>query len=227
MKALQRHCRVWPTAAGYAALASETCDSTSRNALALWSAYRWPFIVRRPNDDEPCSGETTAVGLALPPSLGKHRLALRLTRQQIAADAPPLALDEVVALATPKLRRTFKPLSRAAARERVSLRVFGSAAWQAQTGLDYVHVDSDLDLLATPTTRGELDAAIALLERMQPHVPMRIDGEIVFPGGDAVSWREWANAHGAKRVLVKNIACVALMKRDELLDRFDRCKLAA
>src|SRR5689334_4873123 len=226
MSALRRHCRVWPTATGYAALASDADDSKARKTIGQWCACGWPFVVRRRNDNEPCSDQTVAIGLALPPSLGKRRLNLRLPRSEVASHAPPLTLDEVVAFANPQLGDALTPLARAAARECVRLRVFGSAAWQAQTGLHYMHRDSDLDLLIEPNARGELEAAIALLERIQPLVAIRLDGEIVFPGGDAVAWREWALSK-ANRVLVKNVDRVVLMERDELVSRFDRCKVVA
>jgi phosphoribosyl-dephospho-CoA transferase len=228
MTLLQRHTRIWPSAAGYASLAFQWRDPTARAALELWVAREWPLIVRRADDDEPRSDDSIAVGLALPPSLGKRRLKFRLMRDGVAMHAPPLALDSVIAsVSNPRLQRTLTPLARAAARERMVLRLYGSAAWQVQTGLDYMHDDSDLDLLAEPATRGELDSAIALLERAQQDLPMRLDGEIVFPGGDAVAWREWLESKDENRVIAKNVAGVALVSRSDLLKRFDRRRLAA
>ena len=226
MNTLQRHRRVWPSAAGYDALASDANDPNARKAIGLWAERQWPFIVRRREENESFDG-SLAIGLALPSSLGKHRLKLRLPYGDIASHRAPLTLGEVVARAKPKLRHTLMPLALAAARERITLRVFGSAAWQVQTDLDYLHRDSDLDLVIEPCTLSDIDLSIGLLERMQARVAMRLDGEIVFPGGDAVAWREWAKVHKADRVLVKNVDRVALMERDELLCRFDRCKAVA
>jgi phosphoribosyl-dephospho-CoA transferase len=228
MTVLQRHTSVWPSATGYASLASQSRDSTAHAALELWSAQEWPLIVRRANDGELRSDDTIAVGLALPPSLGKQRLKFQLMRDGLAMHAPPLTLDNLIdTVSDPLFQRTLTPLARSAAREHMVLRLFGSAAWQAQTGLDYMHADSDLDLLAEPGTRAELESAIALLERAQRDVEMRLDGEILFPGGDAVAWREWREAKDANRVIAKNVAGVALVSRNDLLKRFDRRKLAA
>jgi phosphoribosyl-dephospho-CoA transferase len=228
MTVLQRHTRVWPSAGGYASLASQCRDSTARAALELWSARGWPLVVRRADDDDLRSGDTIAVGLALPPSLGKQRLKFQLIRDDVAMHAAPLTLDDVIgSVPDPRFQRTLMPLVRAAAREHRALRLFGSAAWQAQTGLDYMHVDSDLDLLAEPSTRQGLDSAIAFLARAERDIAMRLDGEIVFPGGDAVAWREWREAKDANRVIAKNVAGVALVSRNDLLKRFDRRKLAA
>ena len=227
MSAFFRHARVWPSTRGRAALASVICDPAAQAALALWDARDWPLVVRRSDADELQVDDTLAVGLALPPSLGKRRFKFRLPRDAIAAHAPPFALDDVVAVLGPPLQRALTPLARAATRARIVLRVFGSAAWQAQTGLDYLHADSDLDLLMQPTTSTELQSTIALLERVAPNLAIRLDGEIVFPGGDAVAWREWARENGPAHVLVKSAARVALMARSDLAARLRLRKLAA
>lgn len=226
MSAFRRHTRVWPTAAGYALLAQSARDAAALGALELWSARGWPLIVRRSANDEPRSDGTISAGLSLPPALGKKRFALRLPRAEVAAHALPLLLDEVIARLAPAVAHTLAPIARAAMHERIVLRVFGSASWQAETDLDYLRADSDLDLLMEPATRAELRSMVALAEGVQRSVTMRLDGEIVFPGGDAVAWREWAGA-AADRVLVKSLARVALVPRDDLERALDRCLLAA
>jgi phosphoribosyl-dephospho-CoA transferase len=45
-----------------------------------------------------------------------------------------------------------------------------------------------------------------------------LDGEIVFPSGDAVAWKEWA---GAERVLVKRASAVRLAPVAELLSTLE------
>src|SRR5690349_5951294 len=121
MNALPRHTRVWPTCAGYAALASDADDPDARTAIGHWRARGWPFIVRRRGENEPCCDQTIAVGLALPPSLSKPRFKLRLPHGDVASHSAPLTLDEVVALANSQLRDTLIPLARAAAHECIRL----------------------------------------------------------------------------------------------------------
>jgi phosphoribosyl-dephospho-CoA transferase len=222
-----RHTRVWPTASGYAALASTASDPIVRAAIDLWSTRGWPLIVRRREDRESSSDTAIAIGLSLPPSLDKKRWGFFLSRDDIAAHAPPLALEEVIGRLPATRRRMLAPLARAAARERIALRIFGSVAWQAETGLDYWHDDSDLDLIAAPKSHADLRSTIALLERAQERVAMRLDGEIVFPGGDAVAWREWAYASKTRRVLAKNMTRVALVSRSDLLGTLEPNRLAA
>ena len=212
---LFRHTRVWPTRSGYSAMMAVAIDPEARAAIERWSARGWPLIVRRPDGDELRAVNGVAVGLPLPPSLGKRRFKLALATDDIAAYAPPLALDEIVRRSDRSLAQTLAPLAQAAAHARIVLRVFGSVAWQAETGLDYLRSDSDVDLLAAPRTRAELRSTLALFERAQRGIARRLDGEIVFPDGNAVAWREWAQIANA-RVLAKGLARVALVPRRAL-----------
>jgi phosphoribosyl-dephospho-CoA transferase len=218
---LRRHTRVWPTASGYAAMTSMANDAEARVAVERWSAHGWPLIVRRADAGEARDDDGIAVGLPLPPSLGKRRFKFVLLIDHIAAHAPPLALAEIVEHLPMTHRRAMATIARAAAASTLELRVFGSAAWQAQTGLHYLHENSDVDLLAAPATLEELRSIVALLENVQQRIDVRLDGEVVFPNGDAAAWREWAHSD-ATRVLVKSVARVALVSRSELLRTFDR-----
>jgi phosphoribosyl-dephospho-CoA transferase len=83
-------------------------------------------------------------------------------------------------------------------------RVYGGYGWQVLSGEAYVHPGSDLDLLIEVADIGAARAALPLLQ--QARLPCRLDGEFVFPDGDAVAWRELASAARgtADRVLVKS-----------------------
>jgi phosphoribosyl-dephospho-CoA transferase len=221
--ALARHMRVWPTAFAWASMAAEARDSIARAALELWSARGWPLVVRRPDDNsESFSDRGIAAGLALPPALGKRRLKLNVTNDGVAAHAPPLALDDVVAAMEPDWQRALAPLANDATRARVKLRVFGSAAWQAQTGLAYLSRRSDIDLLVEPADVRELDVAIALFEGFERRSAIRLDGEIVFPDGDAVAWREWNCVKSDGRVLAKSVKVAGLVSKAVLAEQLER-----
>ncbi len=219
-----RHDRVWLTSFALAALLRDATDATERAALELWTARGWPFVVRRGD------GDTTriAVGLALPPALGKRRFGFVLQRSGIAAQAPPFAIDDVVVRLMGNSQYMVASLARAAHSARVALRVFGSIAWQAQTGLDYVRPESDVDVLTHVVDTSQLDAAVRLFDDATQRLPMRIDGEIVFPRGDSVAWREWARPRAdAARVLAKHVAGAALVSRGELIAQLRQRRCAA
>ena len=98
------------------------------------------------------------------------------------------------------------------------MRVFGSFAWQffaADPAAVYVTRESDIDLLLTPARGDQLSAWIALVQNFESRWPApRLDGEIALPGGDFVSWREFAAR--PKKILVKGADHVSLRPIDDI-----------
>ena len=158
------------------------------------------------------------LGLPLPPTQGRRRLAFVLARKHVARAAPPPPLRWVSAALPAAWKHPLEILDRDARALGARLRVFGSAAWQALTGLDYLHEGSDVDVLFRPASRAQLDATLASFDAWEVRSGRRVDGEIVFAGERAVAWREWRHASGADdRVLVKSIDGAALAGRASLL----------
>ncbi|MCS6478417.1 malonate decarboxylase holo-[acyl-carrier-protein] synthase [Burkholderia thailandensis] len=112
-----------------------------------WAARGWPLIVRRRS---PCDAGVP-LGLPLPPSAGKRRVALAAAREQIEAVRAPPALGDVIGGAPPAWRPTLARLRALADAHCVDCRVFGSLAWQTLTGLRYLSDESDLDVLLMPS----------------------------------------------------------------------------
>jgi len=94
--------------------------------------------------------------------------------------------------------------------------VYGSLAMQAMTGLPYLTASSDIDLLCHPQHVTQLHQGLALFGEFADRLPL--DGEIIFPGDQAVAWKEWrqAQTHPAK-VLVKSSHAVHLCEPAALL----------
>ena len=61
-----------------------------------------------------------------------------------------------------------------------------------------------------------------LFDRFERRTAIRLDGEIIFPGGDAVAWREWKCAKSDGRVLVKSLRGAALVSKTALAERLER-----
>jgi phosphoribosyl-dephospho-CoA transferase len=202
----ERHTLVWLATQGWDA-ARAAAPPAHHAALALWQQHEWPVVVRRTDVDT--APHQLDLGLPLPPDAvtgNKLRIALRVLRDHVDRSAPPLALAAASHAADP-WRRQLDQLRHDAGE--CELRVFGSLAMQAMTGLPYVRPTSDIDLLLHPASQRQLDTMLALLARHADTLPL--DGEIVFPGGRAVAWKEWlhARANGAK-VLVKQLDRVSL-----------------
>lgn len=200
-----RHDLVWLTPLGWdAALARALPDQ--REAIGRWREQGWPLVVRR--DEAGAAPGTVALGLAMPPDAAgiKRRIALHALGSDIAKSAPALALCDAADEAPLHWRPALDTLMRSG----LPLRAFGSLALQALTRQPYLTAKSDIDLLFQPTSRSMLDSGLALMSGCT----LPLDGEIVFPSGDAVAWKEWL---GAERVLVKRIASLRLAPVAELL----------
>lgn len=211
---LERHTLVWLDDAGWNA-AQATTEPQPKMAFRLWQSQSWPVIVRRADSD--ASPDEICLGLPLPPdedSGEKVRISLRAYAVHIKKTTPALDLASVVRSVSGPLRAPLAALQHDAAD--LHLRVYGSLAMEAITGLPYVSPTSDVDILFHPASRRQLDDGVALLSRHAALLPL--DGEIVFPGGAAASWKEWrmATAHPAK-VMVKELHAVRLADTASLM----------
>lgn len=185
-------------------------DERSGTIIAEWQAAGRPFVIARHAPDDPPNAQR--LGLALP---DKRRLGLLVTTDAIVdAQAAP-ALEASESFAPPHWAPTLAAIRTAAAD--VTVRVYGSLAWQALTGEIYLHDASDLDLLLLPPNWAALVQVSRSLAEMSP--PPRLDGEAVLPDGTGVSWREVAS--DATRLLVKGRDQVSLQTREAIASAFD------
>jgi phosphoribosyl-dephospho-CoA transferase len=212
-RGFERHMLVWLDEQGWHAV-QRAASKEHKPALKLWEGQDWPAVVRRldigAQPDEIC------LGLPLPPDEDtgdKVRISLRAHVGHISKAAPAVELRSALRSSGP-WREALSVLAQDAAG--LNLRVYGSLAMQALTGLLYVSSTSDVDVLFHPTSQRQLADGVALLSQHEAHLPL--DGEIIFPGGQAVSWKEWrmAIAHPAK-VIVKELHTVRLADTASLL----------
>jgi phosphoribosyl-dephospho-CoA transferase len=184
--------------------AADADDAADRTLIAAWIDARRPFVVRCQGMD--CKTRNVlAVGLPLPPSQGKRRVALETPLSSIERSSAPLALRDAVDSAPPGWREPLSQLHRLGVAAGVEFRVFGSLAWQALTGLAYVNEHSDLDLCWRPRSAAHLDTLSRLLASWQQATGIAVDGEIVFDDDHMVSWREWQLRRTQAGVLVKRL----------------------
>jgi phosphoribosyl-dephospho-CoA transferase len=200
-----RHDLVWLTPAGWDA-ALHAAPAPQHAALNAWRRHGWPAVVRRHEDG--LADDVVCLGLPLPMSFGiRQRVALVSRVGDIARRAAPLALADAIAAAPPEWLAGLVAMQRTCAG--VDLRVYGSLAMASVTGEAYLRSASDIDVLLYPASVAELDAGVALLAQHAQLLPL--DGEIVFPSGEAVAWKEWLAARRDRaRVLVKSLRAVRL-----------------
>jgi phosphoribosyl-dephospho-CoA transferase len=209
--ALVRHRLVRVARDAWQACVSSRADLRNEPLIRDWGARGWPLIVRRAG---PCDAGVAGVplGLPLPPSAGKRRVAVTVPADAIESVELPPTLASLRDIAPAKWRATIDALDAVARHHRVGCHAFGSLAWQRLTGLHYLSEQSDLDILLDLPTAGEVPVALAALLAdvavCDELAPMRIDGEIIRMDGAGVNWRELHA--GVDEVVVKASSNVVL-----------------
>jgi len=217
MNTLQRQQLVWLEAAAWpgvvARWSSDATDSAALACLRHWAASDLPLVVTR----QPASPTTRsaddaiALGLPAPEQWQRRRIQVAATRDEIhRVEAFPRAAEVVEILPLP-VRADWRLFCTSLRELHVTARVYGSYGWQRLTGLDYVHPQSDIDLLLELATFEQAARASALLSSLPDCLPC-VDGEFLFPDAAAIPWREWSAWHGGnvKQVLVKRQCGVSL-----------------
>jgi phosphoribosyl-dephospho-CoA transferase len=213
-----RHDFVWlGSGAGAHARAMPGCAAALVDAgarLAEWTAAGRPLVVSR-QPPELAPGHTL-LGLPLPPSAGKHRIAFDVPTSHIARRAPPPPLRAIADLLPRPWQETLAALIGHTDIAATTPRAFGSAAMHALTGVRCLGEDSDLDLLlAPPSRRAALRALDALGTIVARGTCPRLDGEMVDRQGRAASWRELLG--DSRQILFKHIARVGMIPREDFL----------
>ena len=183
-------------------------DGEARRILAHWRARRLPLAVGRQRAGVP--PHTLCLGLPAPNRWRRRRLALDAPLAAVAACGDFPRLGDVAA--AQRWGRDAGTLADALHRLGATPRVYGSCGWQHLTGEESVHDASDIDLRVDVDS---LDAACAATRVLAAaHLPRRLDGELAFPAGDAVAWREFAQALAGdvRQVLVKRREGVRLVR---------------
>lgn len=208
-EALARHSMVKVTAAGWTAVMKRYPELAREPIVAGWVHVGRPLVVRRPA----CSDTAGLVplGLPLPPSHGKRRIAVSLAAADIVAFAQPPLLADAAAAAPPAWRETIEKLVQVLP----ETRAYGSLAWQHLTGLPYLSEGSDLDLLWPLSSADKTGILLSDIARIARQSPMRLDGEITGPAG-GVQWRELTGTD-EDEVLVKSPAGVTTTTRAAFL----------
>lgn len=188
--------------------------------VRAWARKGWPLICRRPLPGE---AGGVALGLPLPPILGKQRLSFLLPAgvlrpydgsSRLSAHARCSALTEA-------RREDLARLLAIGERYGVAPGVTGSLLWAGITGLPYLSERSDIDLTwPVEPERTDVMGLLETLQEKEQSFSMPLDGEVIFPGDRAVQWRELLHALSAPddgEVMVKSLHAVSLMPVSRLM----------
>ncbi|MER9608367.1 MULTISPECIES: malonate decarboxylase holo-[acyl-carrier-protein] synthase [unclassified Mesorhizobium] len=195
--AYRRHdlLRVEPGAWREMLLAAGSLDRLADEPRPLvegWAERGLPVIVRRGavGDDE----SAIAIGLPLPPTLGKLRLGFFIAPKHVAASVAAHSVAEATRSAPAHLRPQLEAADALAMRLGLRPFVFGALLWQHLTGLTYLRAGSDIDLIWPVSRRDDLDELLDGLATLDAAGPARLDGEIILSTGEGANWRELRNA---------------------------------
>jgi phosphoribosyl-dephospho-CoA transferase len=161
--------------------------------LEQWTDRKWPVIVRRRAQGE--DPGLVPVGVPLPPAAGKCRVALVLPPGGILQRSSPPLLRATAEVANSGWQSTIASLLALGTRTGAEPLAFGSLLWEHLTGLAYLSPQSDLDVLWPLPADFDVRSLVAGIAKVQRDAPFRIDGEVIFPDGSAVNWRELWTAH--------------------------------
>lgn len=197
-------------------VSEETIHATHKgdfSIIAEWIRAGRPSIVRMRRDHD--ASDWIALGLPLPLDLGKKRIALAVSPSIVQSVKQPPLLREVIDILPTLSRARIRKLCTDLTAYTENVRVVGSLAWQYLTGAVYLHPQSDIDLVIHATGIDELRAVLRILTESDQSPGPRIDGEVVAPGGEAVSWRELLGS--GRDLLVKDICGPRVVLREEWL----------
>lgn len=178
------------------------------DALRYWLTNGYPCVIPR---QDVAAGLQLKVAWSLPrDKSAAGRLAVMIDARRVIRHQPPLplAILDQLGIAAAALSSEFQQLG-------IGVGVFGSFAWHYLTGNEYIHQGSDIDLLLVIKTARQLQRLPDLLQSLAEISQRRIDGEICFPNGQAVAWREWFST--SEELLVKSIDSIEIIGRDKLI----------
>ena len=208
----QRHQLVSVFPAAWDTLLASRDDLAREPLVRDWARNHWPLIVRRPVPGE--EGGLT-LGLPLPPSAGKRRIAVQLPPEGIHSVMRLPGVAEVFESAPGAWHASLRELLALATKYGVTTGVFGGLTWQWLTGLPYLSPGSDIDIAWELPRRDRLERFLQALADVDARAPMRLDGELVRADGAGVNWRELYT--GDADVALKTVADVALYSRKSFI----------
>ena len=165
-----------------------------------------PLVVCRQRHDTNAD-RCIDLGAALPARLGRARVACRAPLACIARVEPPLTVDRLRAVLAENERSALARLAGVAQRLGVALGAYGSCSWEWLAGESHRSGNSDVDLICDVAHRDALPDWLGAMQRSAREMDDRLDGEVRFPSGQAVAWREllqafWSGA--TSRVMFKS-----------------------
>ena len=206
---LQRNHLVWLNDSAWQQVMVKPWDSQERSILSHWQTQQLPLVLSTQRVQQ--TPATISLGLPAPTQWQRRKLALEVAPQDIQRVGTFPALEHIVQ--TEFAETALHPFLKHMSALQVAVQVYGSFGWQHLTGIAYVRPGSDLDVIAKVPDLVIATEVARALEALR--LSVRVDGELAFPGGYAVAWREFLQWIDGKvdRVLVRSRTQVQLVNQ--------------
>lgn len=187
--------------------------------VSSWIGKGRPLVVARQTGQE----HELLLGLTLPTSEGRQRIGCLVHRRDVSRISGPLALTACIHRLPPHIAPHLSALASRLADEDVEIGTYGSLAWEVLSQESYRHAASDVDVICDVATLAQAERALQALSEAAALIPCGLDGEIRFPNGAAVAWKELAAAWNKdnSQVLIKGLQDVALLPLASILAQFN------
>jgi phosphoribosyl-dephospho-CoA transferase len=214
---VRRHDRVYLRPDATFRFACAVTDAALSASVQAWIAAGRPLVAAR----QPAQASDVLLGLTLPLAQQRQRVGCLVEPAAIAQVQAPLAIGACLQRLPAACAAPLQALEQGIRACGAGIGVYGSLAWEALSGKAYRHADSDIDLICDVRNEHQYRACLDWLAQAAQALPCRLDGEMRFPDGNAVAWRELLNAPDASReLLVKGELTVGLLPLGALLDSF-------
>ena len=214
---LQRNVLVWLTAPGWDRVLASDWDVQALSILHHWALRALPLVVCRQRVEN--FPPTISLGLPAPSVWDRRKLALEVTPIEVGRVGRFPSFEQFEQFEQFKQFESCEAFIAAINEIRFndpgfegSIQVYGSFGWETLTGMAYVRPSSDLDLRVEVPDHETAAAVARALNALQ--LPMRVDGELAFPDGSAIAWREYLQWVEGKvdRMLVKSRTSVGFIE---------------
>ncbi len=216
---LHRHQLARLTPGGWDAVRGQARDELEQACLAHWADAGLPLVITQQRCGSGSDATVIAMGLSAPLRWERRRICLQVPRAEVLYfDEFPTG-PQIAPLLPTRARAAWERLCAALRTAGATPRVYGSYGWQFLSGAGHLHGSSDLDLWLSAAEPQQADQIAALLHDFEAE-GLRLDGELLFNGDSAVSWREWAAWRSGRcsAVLVKTMDGSRLLRTlDKLL----------
>lgn len=204
--------RLTPDAWEAGLLRAEGCFVPDGGIIGAWIEAGRPLVVRRPcwtPEGQLCCG------LSLPPQAGKLRWPFQVQARGVREMVPPPRLGDCLTVAPEEWKPGLAQCVQGLEDQGLAPRVFGSLAWKYLTALDYLHSESDVDMLVAISRKSDVAALESVLASLGDGGPP-IEVEILLP--DFRSFQIAEFSLNTRDVLVKSDGSVQLASKESLLD---------